>query len=158
MTGLPDRPPPARPRLHRSQQERLLFGVCGGLAQTFGADPTLVRIGFVLAALFPPTTAASLLGYVLLAVILPTQESEHLAGRERLRHNMEELRTELSGLTETVRARVTGESRAQQSVPGQDGHSGYGRDSVGSARDVSPTVVPPTMPTDEPRPPASPQP
>jgi phage shock protein C len=40
---------PARPpfRLHRSRTERMLGGVCGGLAESLDVDVTLLRIAFV---------------------------------------------------------------------------------------------------------------
>jgi phage shock protein PspC (stress-responsive transcriptional regulator) len=42
--------PPADPvgavrRLHRSREDRILGGVCAGLARYFNIDPTIVRIG-----------------------------------------------------------------------------------------------------------------
>jgi phage shock protein PspC (stress-responsive transcriptional regulator) len=96
-------PPTSRRRLRRSRDERVLFGVCGGLGDYFGVDATLVRIGFVVAALVPPLTALSLLGYFGLAVLLPEEGIEHLAGRERIQRNLEGLRADVDGLTETVR-------------------------------------------------------
>ncbi|MEA2136936.1 MAG: hypothetical protein QOG56_86, partial [Solirubrobacteraceae bacterium] len=50
---LPDPAPAAAPRrFERSSGDRLIGGVCGGLARYFGLDTTLVRIGMVaLAAL-----------------------------------------------------------------------------------------------------------
>jgi phage shock protein PspC (stress-responsive transcriptional regulator) len=49
-----------------------LFGVCGGIAQWSGIDVTLVRIAFVLGAIF----SGSLVfwAYLLLAIILPNEE------------------------------------------------------------------------------------
>lgn len=35
-------------RLYRSQNERMIAGVCGGIAEYLDIDPTLVRILFVL--------------------------------------------------------------------------------------------------------------
>ncbi|MFZ6021558.1 MAG: PspC domain-containing protein, partial [Chloroflexota bacterium] len=35
-------------RLFRSRQERMLGGVCGGLAEYLGLDPTVVRLVFLL--------------------------------------------------------------------------------------------------------------
>jgi len=34
-------------RLYRSRDERMIAGVCGGLAEYFGIDPTIVRLLFV---------------------------------------------------------------------------------------------------------------
>jgi phage shock protein C len=38
-------------RLYRSRTDRMIAGVCGGLAKHFGIDPTLVRLAFVILAL-----------------------------------------------------------------------------------------------------------
>lgn len=34
-------------RMTRSRDDRMIAGVCGGLADYFGADPTIVRLAFV---------------------------------------------------------------------------------------------------------------
>ena len=47
----------------------MIAGVCNGLAAYFGVDVTLIRIGFVLAALF--TKGAGMLGYVAMMFIVP---------------------------------------------------------------------------------------
>ena len=56
--------------LHRSRSNRMIAGVVGGLAESFGIDPTLARVGFVLvsvlSAAFP-----GILVYALLWLILP---------------------------------------------------------------------------------------
>ena len=42
------RPPPRRPRrLYRSRDDRVIAGVCGGIARYFNIDPVLVRVGAV---------------------------------------------------------------------------------------------------------------
>ena len=38
-------------KLYRSRTNRMLFGVCAGLADFFGIDPTVVRLVFVAGAL-----------------------------------------------------------------------------------------------------------
>ena len=56
-------------RLYRSQDERMIAGVCGGLGEYFGIDPTLVRLIFVLGAI---TTVSGLFWiYVILMIIVP---------------------------------------------------------------------------------------
>ena len=35
-------------RLYRSRKNRMICGVCGGIAKYFNIDPTLVRLAFVL--------------------------------------------------------------------------------------------------------------
>ena len=56
-------------RLYRSRDERMIAGVCGGLGEYFGIDPTLVRLIFVLGAI---TTVSGLFWiYVILMIIVP---------------------------------------------------------------------------------------
>jgi phage shock protein PspC (stress-responsive transcriptional regulator) len=150
--------PSERPRLRRSRQERVLFGVCGGLADYFGVDPNLVRIGFVLAALFPPLSGISLLGYLLLAVILPQEGSEDLPGRERVQRNLEELRTEVSGLAGTVRTTLSSAGRGQRAPDASatpsatatapiESSSDLGDDAMRQVRDVTSDQTPTPEPT-----------
>ncbi len=106
---IPERAPspqPNAPRLHRSRQERLLFGVCGGIAEYLGIDPTIVRIAFVLVALVPPISALSILGYPLLAIIMPAPESAPLSGRDQTRVNITQLRDDAGELVRSVVTRV----------------------------------------------------
>ncbi|MGI5835771.1 MAG: PspC domain-containing protein [Chloroflexota bacterium] len=56
-------------RLYRSRTESMIAGVCGGLGEYFGIDPTLIRILFVLATL----TGMSLLVYPVLLIIIPAE-------------------------------------------------------------------------------------
>lgn len=47
----------------------MLFGVCGGLAQRFGIDSTLVRIFFAIGAILG--IGSTVLIYVVLAFVMP---------------------------------------------------------------------------------------
>ena len=55
-------------KLIRSSNEKMLFGVAGGLAEYLSVDPVLVRLFFVLFAL---STGWGLIAYVALALIMP---------------------------------------------------------------------------------------
>jgi len=46
--SLSDRSKPEIKRLYRSRTERMIGGVCGGIAEYFNVDPTLVRLAWVL--------------------------------------------------------------------------------------------------------------
>lgn len=48
--------------------DKKLFGVCGGIANYFGIDPTIVRILWILLVLFAGT---GVLIYLLLALLMP---------------------------------------------------------------------------------------
>ena len=57
-------------KLHRSSSNRIIAGVCGGIADWLGWNPTLVRVlyvvGSILSVAFP-----GLLVYVILWIVMP---------------------------------------------------------------------------------------
>ena len=55
-------------RLYRSRTDRQLAGVCRGLGEYFGVDPTIVRLIFVVLAL---AGGPGLLLYIILALVIP---------------------------------------------------------------------------------------
>jgi len=57
-------------RLYRSRRERMFAGVCGGLAEYFSIDPTLVRLFFVFAALFG---GPGLIAYIIMMIVVPEE-------------------------------------------------------------------------------------
>ncbi len=64
--------PASRGKIRRSVSNRILAGVCGGVAEDAGVDANLVRIGFVFASVMSMGIAA--LGYLLLIFVLPEAE------------------------------------------------------------------------------------
>jgi phage shock protein C len=57
-------------KLYRSRTNRQLAGVCGGLADYFNTDPTLIRLLFVV---FAVLGGPGLLAYIVLAIVVPEQ-------------------------------------------------------------------------------------
>lgn len=57
-------------RLTKSHTDRMIAGVCGGIAEYAGLDATLVRIGYVVLSLFLAGFPGLLL-YIILAVVMP---------------------------------------------------------------------------------------
>ena len=55
-------------QLYTSNRNKMLDGVCGGIAEFFGIDPTLVRLGWVL---FCALGGSGILAYIIAAIILP---------------------------------------------------------------------------------------
>jgi phage shock protein C len=65
----PQQPQPLQPRkLYRSQTNRMVAGVCGGLAEYFNVDPTLIRILFVVLTVFG---GAGLVLYLAMWILVP---------------------------------------------------------------------------------------
>jgi phage shock protein PspC (stress-responsive transcriptional regulator) len=69
-----------RKRLLRSRDERVLAGVAGGIANYLDVDPTLVRVGFVVAALFGGLGIAA---YLILAVVTPNDDGSGAPAQDR---------------------------------------------------------------------------
>lgn len=58
-------------KLYKSERNKMLCGVCAGLAEYFNIDPTIVRLLFVLFG----CTGAGLVAYVVAAVIIPSESN-----------------------------------------------------------------------------------
>lgn len=55
-------------RLYKFNGNKMIDGVCGGIAEYFGIDPTLVRLGWVL---FCALGGSGFLAYIIAAIIIP---------------------------------------------------------------------------------------
>ena len=58
------------PRLYRSRRHRMVAGVCGGLAERYDWDPSVVRLVFILASFLPIPTHMVLL-YIIMWIVIP---------------------------------------------------------------------------------------
>ena len=56
-------------KLYRSSSDKKIAGVCGGLAEYFNIDPTIIRIVFVILLL--PGGFPGLIPYVILWIVVP---------------------------------------------------------------------------------------
>ena len=57
-------------RLYRSKDQRMIWGICGGLAQYFNIDPTIVRVIAVVTMIFG---GWSILAYIILRFVIPLE-------------------------------------------------------------------------------------
>ena len=55
-------------RLYKSNENRMIDGVCGGIAEYFNMDPTLIRLGWVL---FCGLGGSGIIAYIIAAIIIP---------------------------------------------------------------------------------------
>ena len=62
--------------LTRSTKDRMVAGVCAGLAEYIGIDPTVMRLIFVL--LFFVTGPGVLLAYLIMALIVPNESTAQI--------------------------------------------------------------------------------
>ncbi len=55
-------------KLYRIEEGSKLFGVCGGVAEYFDIDPTIVRVGWALLSVF---CGAGIIAYIVCALCMP---------------------------------------------------------------------------------------
>src|SRR5215216_7681654 len=75
-----------RKRLERSRDDRMVAGVCGGLARYFGIHPAFYRVGFVVLTLLG---GAGVLIYAAAALVIPDEGREDSVATDALRHRHE---------------------------------------------------------------------
>ncbi len=56
-------------RLYKSRNERMVFGVCGGIAEYFNVDPTIVRLALVLLVF----SGFGIVAYIVAAIVMPEE-------------------------------------------------------------------------------------
>jgi phage shock protein C len=61
-------------RLIRSRNDKLLAGICGGLANYLDMDPTIIRLIYVLATLFTAVFPGVLI-YLIMWIIVPKEKN-----------------------------------------------------------------------------------
>ena len=55
-------------KLYKSHTNKMICGVCGGLGEFFGIDPTIIRLVWAILGLFGGT---GIVAYLIAAVIIP---------------------------------------------------------------------------------------
>ena len=63
-------------QLYKSNTNKKVAGVCGGIGEYLGIDPTIVRLGFVALSLL---AGGGLAVYIIAAIIMPEREARHTA-------------------------------------------------------------------------------
>ena len=57
-------------RLYKSAVNKKLCGVCGGIAEYFDIDPTIVRLAWVVFTLFG---GSGIIAYIIAAIVMPSE-------------------------------------------------------------------------------------
>jgi len=60
-------------KLYKSNKNKQLDGVCGGIGEFFDVDPTVIRVAWVLFSLLG---GSGLLAYIICAIIIPRNPYE----------------------------------------------------------------------------------
>lgn len=57
-------------KLYRSNENKMLCGVCGGIGEYLGVDPTVIRLAWALLCL---AAGVGILAYIVAAIIMPVK-------------------------------------------------------------------------------------
>lgn len=60
-------------RLYKLDQGKMIDGVCGGIAEYFNIDPSLVRLGWIL---FSVCGGSGILAYIIAALVIPRKPDD----------------------------------------------------------------------------------
>lgn len=55
-------------KLYKSRTDRKICGVCGGIAEYFNIDPTIVRLLWIL---FACVVGSGIVAYIIAAIVMP---------------------------------------------------------------------------------------
>lgn len=77
-------------RLYRSRTDKVIWGVCGGLAHYFNIDPVIVRIVFVVLTL--ASSGVGILAYIIMAIVVPLEGTRATEPREVVKENVAEMK------------------------------------------------------------------
>ena len=98
-------------RLYRSRTNRIIWGVCGGLADYFHIDPVIVRIIFVLLIF---ANLIGLIVYIILAIVVPLEGSRAPSQTETIKENVEDMKKTATGLGEELKSTFSREPKSRE--------------------------------------------
>lgn len=97
-------------KLYRSRSDRMLWGVCGGLAKYFGMDPAVIRIIAVLTIF---VNGLGILAYIIMAIVVPLEGSKAAEPKATIKENVEEMKETAEEVGRKVRSTLAEEKEAE---------------------------------------------
>ena len=70
-------------KLYRSRESRIIGGVCGGLGEYLGIDPTAIRLIYILLALW---FGSGILAYIILLILVPEEPATTVNDNQEANH------------------------------------------------------------------------
>jgi phage shock protein C len=85
-------------RLYKSSENKVVAGVIGGLGEYYDIDPTILRLGFIVLAIFTNLIPA-VIGYIVAMLIVPKKpEIHHIHHTVKHEHKHEEKKEDVINL------------------------------------------------------------
>lgn len=95
-------------KLYRSETDRMISGVCGGLGKYFDIDSTIIRLITVLLALVTGIIPV-LVAYIVMAIVIPQSSHVVRSVGDTVRENVEEMKSVATELGREISSELGGE-------------------------------------------------
>ncbi len=92
-------------KLYRSENNKVIAGVCGGLGEYFDIDPVILRIILVLITIFG---GSGLLIYIILWIVIPSKSTLGKKSEDYIKENVEEIKTKSQDAVKNGNGRIFG--------------------------------------------------
>ena len=93
-------------RLYRSRSDRMVWGVCAGLAKYFDTDPAIVRVIMALSIFLG---GLGIWAYIILAIVIPLEDSKTTEPKDIIKENVEEMKETARKLGREIQPTLTKE-------------------------------------------------
>ena len=108
-------------RLYRSRNQRMIWGVCGGLAQYFNIDPTIIRLIFILAI---PLGGIGIIAYIILSLVVPLENTQTTEPKDTIKENVQEIKETAEAIGKDLQSTFSTKERNKDSSENNRPRSG----------------------------------
>jgi phage shock protein C len=98
-------------RLYRSRNQRMIWGVCGGLAQYFNIDPTIVRLIFILTI---PLGGIGIITYIILSFVVPLENTQTTEPKDTIKENVQEIKETAEAIGKDLQSTFSAKERNKE--------------------------------------------
>lgn len=102
----------SKKRLYKSRKNKMIDGVCGGIAEYFNIDPTIVRI---IAVIIGCLKGAGLLIYILACIIIPINPDETVEMDDDV-DNLKSANVDSSEKKSKSKSKEKGDDKSEKSI------------------------------------------
>ena len=95
-------------KLYKSETDKMIGGVCGGLAEYFNIDSSIIRLIFVFILLYG---GSGLLAYLILWIVLPSSSSLNLSSDEVISQNTQEIKEKVQKSIRGIKSEVKSDTK-----------------------------------------------
>ncbi len=98
-------------RLYRSKKDKIIAGVCGGIAEYLNIDPVIVRVLFVFALI---TEGFGLMLYIILWIVMPEEKSIDKKTEEIVQENIRDIEENVVKVTKGIKKEVKSDTQSKK--------------------------------------------